>query len=81
MSIPIPYIGTIGFQDHAKSRLSYSSRGAYITAVIIGLFLMEIEQTMRELNPILHIDSVICKPLHHIAYIVVPLRLELRFLP
>ena len=36
---------------------------------------------MRELNPILHIDSVICKPLHHIVYIVDPLGIEPRFLP
>ena len=38
----------------------------------IGLWFCYNVQTMRELNPILHIDSVICKPLHHIAYIVEP---------
>ena len=36
----------------------------------IGLCFVISVQTMRELNPNLHIDSVICKPLHYIAYIV-----------
>lgn len=34
----------------------------------IGLCSVISVQTMRELNPNLHIDSVICKPLHYIAY-------------
>lgn len=57
MSIPIPYIGTIGFQDHAKSRLSYFSRSAYITTVIVGLFRLSYYLTFHVIYKILYISS------------------------
>ena len=47
----------------------------------IGLLFCLSVQTMRESNPNLHIDSVICNPLHYIAYIVESLGIEPRFLP
>lgn len=63
------YMTTGGFQDHcltnqAQSSICHLHHCAQWTSVRIKL-------TMRELNPNLHIDSVICKPLHYMDNIIV----------
>ena len=78
MSIPIPFTVPIVFKTSLEAAL-VTLPICLPTAVGIGL-LSRVSQTMRELNPNLHIDSVICKPLHYIAY-VEPLGIEPRLLP